>query len=277
GLSAPLLLSALPLRVATFSLQGPERSKVQLLIHADIGTDYTAAKRLSIAYAITDADGRTSDSQTTDARVAPIMTGVPSPLQSVAGATLPPGDYTLKLVVADGDKVGSVEHPIRAQLVDAGAVRLSELMVGGPVDPTERLRPTIGYTVSFGVVHGYVEAYGADAQTLEVTYEIATDDKAPPMLTADVPSQPAGESRILLTRMMVVNALPPGRYVLRAVVTSAQQPVKRMLRAFEVAAPAVLMSSASGLGDSPSTDGELFLPIDEHALAAPFRRDDAIK
>src|SRR5262249_54717964 len=143
GLSAPLLLSALPLRVATFSLQGPERSKVQLLIHADIGTDYTAAKRLSIAYAITDADGRTSDSPTTDARVAPIMTGVPSPLQYVAGASLPPGDYTLKLVVADGDKVGSVEHPIRAQLVDAGAVRLSELMVGGPVDPTERLRPTI--------------------------------------------------------------------------------------------------------------------------------------
>ena len=40
GLSSPLLLSALPVRVATFALQGPERGKVQLLIHADVGTDY---------------------------------------------------------------------------------------------------------------------------------------------------------------------------------------------------------------------------------------------
>ena len=36
--------SALPLRVASFALQGPERDKVQLLIHADIGTDYPASK-----------------------------------------------------------------------------------------------------------------------------------------------------------------------------------------------------------------------------------------
>src|SRR5436190_10158791 len=36
ALSSPLLSSALPLRVASFSLQGPERGKVQLLIHADV-------------------------------------------------------------------------------------------------------------------------------------------------------------------------------------------------------------------------------------------------
>ena len=37
-------VSALPLRVATFSLQGPEADKVQLLIHADVGTDYSASQ-----------------------------------------------------------------------------------------------------------------------------------------------------------------------------------------------------------------------------------------
>ena len=42
ALGTPLLVSALPLRVATFSLRGPESGKIQLLIHADIGTDYTA-------------------------------------------------------------------------------------------------------------------------------------------------------------------------------------------------------------------------------------------
>src|SRR5262249_44014201 len=43
ALKTPLLVSALPLRVATFSLLGPERQKIQLLIHADVGTDYSSS------------------------------------------------------------------------------------------------------------------------------------------------------------------------------------------------------------------------------------------
>ena len=42
------------------------------------------------------------------------MNGVPSALQFSGGASLPPGDYTLKLAVAEGDRVGTVEHPIHA-------------------------------------------------------------------------------------------------------------------------------------------------------------------
>ena len=57
--------------------------------------------------------------------------GVPSSLEFVAGASLPPGDYTLRLAAAEGDRAGSVEHPIHAALVDAGNVALSALMVGG--------------------------------------------------------------------------------------------------------------------------------------------------
>src|SRR5436190_7603803 len=55
------------------------------------------------------------------------------------------------------------------------------------------------------------------------------------------------------------------------------QPAKTLARRFEVATPAVLMTSAAGLGDSPSTDGELFLPIEESALAGPFHAEDALK
>ena len=37
-------------------------------------------------------------------------------------------------------------------------------MVGGPLDAGELLTPTIGYTVTFGMLHGYVEAYGPRAR-----------------------------------------------------------------------------------------------------------------
>jgi VWFA-related protein len=278
GLSAPLLLSALPLRVATFTLQGPERSKLQLLIHADIGADYATPKRMSLGYVITDAQGRMVDSQAADVRLTPAMTGVPSSLEYVAGASVAPGDYTLRLAVADGDKVGSIEHPIHAALQDAGPVQTSELMVGGPIEAGQPLRPTIGYTVAYGIVHGYLEAYGADAASMRVKYEIATDERSPAIMTDDVAGRPAGEGRVLFTHVTIVRALPPGKYVLRAVMTKDDRPVKTMARAFEVAAPPVLMTSASGLGsNSPSTDGELFLPVEDTVFATPFKPGDALK
>ena len=277
SLGAPLLLSALPLRVATFALQGPERSKVQLLIHADIGTDYAASKRMSVGYVITDSQGQVVDSQAADTRLNPVMNGVPSALEYTAGASLAPGEYSLKLAVADGDKVGSIEHPIHAALVDAGSLKVSELMVGGPVNAADILRPTIGYMVTYGAVHGYLEAYGPEAASLNVTYEIATDDRSPAILTADVPARTGGEGRALFTKVMVVRALPAGKYVLRAAVAKNGQPVKTLTRRFEVAPPPVLMTSAAGLSDSPSIDGELFLPIEEAALAGPFRPEDAVK
>src|SRR5207249_5639883 len=174
ALGSPLLSSALPLRVASFSLQGPERDKIQLLIHADIGADYPSPKVVSVGYVISDPSGRQVETKAFDARVSPVMNGVPSALQYTAGASLLPGDYNLKLAVAEGDRVGSIEHQIHATLPDAGGLTFSELMAGGPHDAGQLLTPTIGYTVTFGMLHGYVEAYGSKAQGITAEYEVAT-------------------------------------------------------------------------------------------------------
>ena len=132
ALETPLPLSALPLRVATYSLQGPEADKVQILIHADVGSDYSASRVVSLGYLITDETGRLVDSQMANARLQPVMNGVPSALQYAGGASLPPGEYTLKLAVAEGDRVGTVEHTVHAGVQPASSLRVSDLMVGGP-------------------------------------------------------------------------------------------------------------------------------------------------
>src|SRR5205814_9535438 len=106
---------------------------------------------------ISDHDGRMVDNRADIMRLLPVMNGVPSALQYIAGSSLPSGDYTLKLAVVEGDRVGTVEHTIHATLPGAGSVGLSELMVGGPIEVGELLTPTIGYQVTFGTVHGYVE------------------------------------------------------------------------------------------------------------------------
>jgi VWFA-related protein len=269
ALGSPLLMSALPLRVASFALQGPERGKVQLLIHADVGTDYSTSKVVSIGYVISDSTGRAIDAASSDMRLLPVVSGVPSSLQYTVGASLAPGDYTLKLAAAEGDRVGTIEHTIHAALPVAGGITTSELMVGGPIDVGELLTPTIGYEVTFGTVHGYVEAYGAPADGMTMEYEIATAPNAPALLNVDVPPHPVSDTRVIFTRVVPVHQLPPGRYILRAILSSGGRSVATLTRGFEIAAPKVLMAAADGLDDS-ALDTGLYLPVDETTMAPPF-------
>jgi hypothetical protein len=225
---------------------------------------------------ITDSAGRVVDNKPADMmRLMPVMNGVPSSLQYTTGASLPPGDYTMKLAAAEGDRAGSVEHVIHAALPAASGLTLSELMVGGPLEVGELLTPTIGYQINFGSVHGYVEAYGAKTDGMTMEYEIATDADAPALLNADVPVHEVTGSRAIFTKVMPTHALPPGKYVLRAILSSDGVSIKTLTRGFEVAPPKVLLTSAEGLG-SVSVDAELFLPIDENTMTPPFQRDAAV-
>ncbi len=238
ALTAPLLMSALPLRVATFSLRGPEQGKVQLLMRVDVGTDYAASKPVAIAYVIQDKEGRIVDNETVNAVLRPVMNGVPSALQYSGAASLDPGEYSIKVAVAEGDRVGSIEHAVHATLVDLGELKLSELMVGGPSDTSNPLRPTVGHTVSFGSLHGYLEAYGGHLDQVEVKYEVAARAESPTLI--DVVPRPrlVGPDRVLFTEMIPVARLPGGDYVLRALVTSSGESVKTLTRSFEIAPPA---------------------------------------
>jgi len=276
ALGSPLLMTALPVRLASFALQGPERDKVQLLIHADVGTDYPASKVVSVGYVITNRDGRVVDTKSADMRLLPVMNGVPSSLQYTTGASLAPGEYTMKLAVAEGERVGSVEHVVHAALPAASGLTLSELMVGGPLEGGELLTPTIGDQINFGAVHGYLEIYGSNSDGMTMEYEVATAVDAPALLNVDVPPHPIGDSRVIFTKVMQVQTLPPGKYVLRAILSSATgASITTLTRGFEIAPPKVLLTSAEGLGNV-SVDAELFLPIDDATMKPVFQRDAAI-
>lgn len=276
ALASPMMVSALSMRVATFALRGPDPTKVQLLVHAAVGSDYSASKVVTFGYVITDAQGRMVESLGGDARLPPVMNGVPSALQYDISSSLAPGEYTLKLAMVEGERVGTVEHPVHAWLVDAPPVRLSELMVGGPVDVRDRQQPTIGHTVAFGSVHGYIEAYGAAARTVHATYEVAADPKSPALLTEDVPGQTAGSDRVIFSKVMLVRQLPPGRYVLRAVLSTDARAVRTIARDFEIAAPPVLMTSGTA-GAAPAAPAEVYLPVGKELFARAFRPEEALR
>lgn len=279
ALQSPMMISGLPIQVATFALRGQDPAKVQLLVHAAVGSEYSTSKLVTFGYTITDPQGRMVESLGGDARLSPVMNGVPSSLQYDVASSLPPGEYTLKLAMAEGERIGSVEHPIHAWLTDAPPVRLSELMVGGPPEVRELQRPTVGYTVAFGSVHGYLEAYGADAPAVRARYEIAAGQKSPALLSEDVPGLQMTADRVIFSKAILVRQLPPGKYVLRAVLSTETRQVRTIERDFEIAAPAVLMTSSEPAISSSSSPApaEIFLPIGREQLTRPFRPDDALQ
>jgi Flp pilus assembly protein TadD len=151
-------------------------------------------------------------------------------------------------------------------------------MVGGPANiRDEPLQPTVGYSVAFGALHGYIEAYGEGAGALAARFEIVADPNAEPILEDDVlPQIAAGGTRAIFSKMMPVRQLPPGKYLLRATLFSVESTVKVVTRPFEVAAPAVLMTSASEPG-ADATANEVYLPVPDALLSQAFNRADASK
>jgi VWFA-related protein len=277
ALSSPLPASSLALRAIAFPFRGLENGKIRLLIHADIGSSYTSPQRLSVGYYVVDKDGKTLDGQVSDVRLAPVGGGIPSPLAFSAGASVDPGDYTVRIAVADGDRIGSVELPVHADLLDLGRVRLTELIAGGPVPPINLLRPSVGTTVSFGNLHGYLEAYGPDAATLEVRFEIVAEERGAAILSADVQGQLVGDDRVIFTQMMLVQALPPGSYRLRALIRRGNALLTTLGRAFDVAPAAAITASRNTEAGAIAPNAPLYLPVDQKDMARPFNREEALQ
>src|SRR5262249_41545764 len=81
GLSTSSLLSDLPIEVSTYTMRGSETGKVQILVHAQIGTDKKEATLTSVAYVIEDTGGTTLEARVFDKPLNPAIVDMPSPLE----------------------------------------------------------------------------------------------------------------------------------------------------------------------------------------------------
>jgi Tfp pilus assembly protein PilF len=110
---------------------------------------------------------------------------------------------------------------------------------------------------------------------LKARYDIVPDVQGDPILSEDATARPAGDSRTIFTRMLPVRQLPPGQYFLRVTLSAGETAVKTLVRSFEVAAPAVLMTSAKP-GDL-SMPADVFLSVTDQMLARPVAAADFSK
>jgi VWFA-related protein len=231
--SSPTPIAALPIRVATFAMRGNGASDIRLMIHAEVGADYTAQKTVVLGFVIADATDTVIERRAGNSTLRPVSASGPSPLQVTTSVSLPPGEYTMKLAVADGDRVGSVEHRVRAAIDRAGAVSFSDLVVGGTAASKPAMPPPIAPTVRADFVQGVIEAYGAEAVRVRGRLEIAARETGPALAEAPIMAVAAGDGRAILVQVLPVRDLQAGRYVLRATLEAPNAKPLTIARAFQ--------------------------------------------
>jgi hypothetical protein len=265
ALASPLPASGIPINVGAVVLGGQERGKVQLLIRSEVGAGYTAPAPMLVGYLLIGEKGQIVESRGVERVLRPALNGVPSALEYSTTISIDPGEYTLRFTATDGQRVGSVERSVRARLIEAGSLRWSDLVAGGPVQPSASLQPAVTSSVAFGYLHAFVEAYGGAAAKASLRYEAARAGDARALVAGNASLRPAGIDRAIFTQVLPVKRLPPGRYTLRAIVrapacAAAASPAPACTLTTEFAIPA----------PRPGDAAETYLPVANERLAQSF-------
>jgi VWFA-related protein len=219
-----VLYRALPLRVATStSLGAGDKVNVVTVLESP----ERGAKLVSAVFGLFDARGRAVGKWTANASQ---LAGQPI----VTAGEVAPGAYRLRVAAVDATgRQGSVEHDILARLTESPPLRLSGLVLGTAYDGRFVPKLVFGADQSAAAI---VEVYGA-AEGLSARFDLIAPAEERVIETTPAAVNGTGERRTV-SGTLRVNALPPGDYVVRAIVSVAGRPVGEVTR--------VLRKSPSG-------------------------------
>lgn len=208
----------LPLRVAGLASREPGDRNVRVVIVGESADP--AMKPAAAAAGLFDARGRLVGQWT--ARPEDLSAGT-----LVGALVAPPGAYRLRLAATSADgRSGTADADVAAELTPAGPLQLSALVLGvsrGAFQPR----------LQFGaepVALAHVEIYGGKAGLPVVaTFEISRTLNGPPIVSVPGALGAAGDHHAA-SGALPIGALPPGDYVVRAIVGVDGQPSGRVVR-----------------------------------------------
>lgn len=246
-LRAPLLVTEIRLKVATYTIGDPRTQKLRVIVGTEIDRPRESAGRLALAFGLYDANGKLVASHI-EREVATRVNPRTGAHQYFSGAmTNGPGTYTLKLAVTDDlRRRGSVEHTFTAVLTPAGQVRISDLLLAehtgaGNAEDTE---PVVSADYTSPVLHTALALYGDAAGVLDgasVTFEVSEAGESRALASA--PGMPTGSANPVARTVQAslpIDVLPPGDYVARAIVALAGRKAGEVTRPFRIARPSVI-------------------------------------
>ena len=160
---------------------------------------------------------------------------------------VPPGSYIVRVGVMDSaGRVGSVDHRADVHDVPLGALSATGpvlVRVPGPGQGEARIALDAVRQDERLAVEIDLEGEKGRLESTDVEFEIAATAGGPALLHTTAAMSPGSrEGSIVAQGVADMRVLPPGAYIVRAKVTSGNEPVGEMRRAFAViAAPRVMV------------------------------------
>jgi VWFA-related protein len=237
ALRSPSPMTQIPMRLTTYAYQGaaPQSQKAQIVVAAEIDPPTSGVVDVAIGHALYDQTGRAVDVGE-ERKI--YSANSDRPLRYELGLLVTPGTYRLRLAAIDlSGNSGSVDREIYAPQTNTQELAVGDLMLASDRDTQGgNVRPPVLLKVDDGFVQTFTEIYtnkpGSLAQA-QVAFEVAEGPDAPALKsdTASFQSKPDGMSAASAANVSV-GALPPGRYVVRAVITSSGRTVGKLIRPF---------------------------------------------
>ncbi len=211
----------LPLRVTGLTSREPGQDAVRVVVLFD-SPDPSAVLNDAIV-GLFDENGRMVAS-----RVLPS-----AELQAdtvITALTAPAGTYRVRVAATEASgRGGTADYSLDAGLVTAGALQMSDLVLGLSRDGEFTPKLEFGDEAS---AMAHLEVYGGREGTqVGVMFELARTANGPALATMPGAFAATNEAdRFLVTAAIPIGALPPGDYVVRATVAALNQAGGRVVR-----------------------------------------------
>jgi Flp pilus assembly protein TadD len=237
ALGSPFPVSGLPVRVTTYAQQDPSSQKVRLTVSAQVGAPGQKPGPYTVGYLIIDDANQIAGSFLTKATLSPGAGSPNEPLQFVSGAVLEPGIYSLRFGVVDEEgRRGSVVRDVNAWKMAGETLAMGDLIVGSLPPSGQGLRAEVEPYVLDDRLAAYVELYSNSETTwnnAQVTFEIADNQDGPALTSLPAPLAPGRQPTWrVASGVMPAQALPPGRYIARALITRDGKAAGVLIRPF---------------------------------------------
>ena len=148
----------------------------------------------------------------------------------LAALVAPPGTYRLRVAAVDAaGRSGAVDTDLPVEVVSAGPLKISSVVLGLSRNGTFQPRLQFG---NEPVAIGYVELYGGTAGAgIRAVIEIARSPTGAPLVATPLALEPSQDpGKFLAQGAIPIGALPPGDYVVRALVGLEGQPLGVVMR-----------------------------------------------
>ena len=233
-LRSPLVERGLPVRATAYALREGASGRVRLLIAARVGR---ASRPVSVGFALSGPGGRLVASRAYQG----IAGGDGEWVEFTGEVVVDPASYNLRLAVVDaGGRRGSVEHTVKAALVSAGGLEISDLVLA-PSSGGGAVRPAVDLELAGGGLSALLELSGRDPARVAkatVALELAESAAGPSLLRAPVEVGAAGKDGTRVASLEIAaGLLPPGEYAARAEVSVEGKAVAVVTRPFRIAPP----------------------------------------